>query len=241
MDERRLFAVSLLAGFVAFLFMARARASEAIAQSSDYVFTPPAPSPTDWTEYTPQTTLPSYYGDLPTQFDAGYVPVTTTPEYYGSIMPITSEQPPGDNVAAFLALIRAAESNGNYAAIQGGDSFFQFDWHPFDFKAGAPPRQKLGTSTASGAYQMVIGTWLAAKNALGLTDFTPESQDAAAIWILQYKRPRSWPYVQRGNVKAAMQVLQNEWEAFQKILAGTYPITIARAEQIYADNGGTVV
>lgn len=40
-------------------------------------------------------------------------------------------------------------------------------------------------TTAAGAYQIIRPTWLRAQRALGLPDFSPASQDAAAVWLLQ--------------------------------------------------------
>ena len=40
-------------------------------------------------------------------------------------------------------------------------------------------------STAAGAYQFINDTWNGAASALGLGDFSPRSQDMAAVWLLQ--------------------------------------------------------
>lgn len=40
-------------------------------------------------------------------------------------------------------------------------------------------------STAAGKYQIIKPTWLRAKRALMLPDFGPESQDRAALWLVQ--------------------------------------------------------
>lgn len=144
------------------------------------------------------------------------------------------------NMSAMLALIRAVEPGpGGYYAIAGapGVAFTDTREHPFILD---PARLRPAGTTASGAYQMVVGTWRMARDALGLKDFTPASQDAAAAWIIQYKRPAAYPLVMAGNFSGALAALANEWEAFKKMLAGTYPITLARAQEIYESNGGNV-
>jgi lysozyme len=148
-----------------------------------------------------------------------------------------SDDTPGANVAAFLELIRQIEARGRYDVIAGNDRFSDFSEHPFILDPRR--RRPLGT-TASGAYQMIKSTWIAARDALGLPDFSPASQDAAAVWILQFKRPRAWPLVQQGRFHEALKALRNEWEAFDKMIAGTYPINLARAQAIYEQAGGIV-
>jgi muramidase (phage lysozyme) len=142
-----------------------------------------------------------------------------------------------NNVTAFLALIRHIEANDDYTVIAGGDHFSDFSEHPFVLN---PNRPKLLGTTASGGYQMVKGTWIMARDALGLTDFSPASQDAAAIWILQVKRPGAYDAVAKGDFSIAVSLLQNEWESFAKMMQGTYPITYNDAQDFYTSNGGTL-
>lgn len=142
-----------------------------------------------------------------------------------------------NNVAAMLAVIRAVESRGDYYVIAGGDRFTDTREHPFVLQPSR--RRPLGT-TASGAYQMVVGTWTMARDALGLRDFSPASQDAAAAWILQFKRPAAYPLVLAGRFVDALAALRREWEAFDKMLVGTYPVSIAQAQAIFEAAGGSV-
>lgn len=143
----------------------------------------------------------------------------------------------GSNMAAMLAVIRAVESRDNYYIIAGGDRFTDTREHPFVLN---PQRRRPLGTTASGAYQMVVGTWTMARDALGLRDFSPASQDAAAAWIIQYKRPASYAYVLAGRFADALAALRREWEAFDKMLSGTYPVTLAQAASIFEANGGTL-
>lgn len=154
---------------------------------------------------------------------------------------------PGDrNMAAFLALIRELESNNRYDVIAGGDTFADFSEHPYVLD---PQRAKPLGTTASGAYQQVKGTWIMARDALGLKDFSPESQDAAARWIVAHKIPGQNQFnldgtgldeiIRSGDLQAALEAFAPEWEAFAKILQNRYHVTLADAEQFFRQSGGT--
>lgn len=150
------------------------------------------------------------------------------------------------NITAFLALIRRAESGDDYYIIAGGDHFTDTREHPFVLDPGRA--KPLGT-TASGAYQMVRGTWALARDALGLTDFSPASQDAAAEWLLRYKVPGEnamqaegtgvYELVEAGQFDEAMARLGPEWEAFAKMAVGRYHLSLDDAREFIESQGGT--
>jgi muramidase (phage lysozyme) len=82
---------------------------------------------------------------------------------------------------AFLDAISGPESRGQYNVRytpKGGATFDSFDSHPRIYEPG--PK---GPSSAAGRYQMVYSTWEPLAQKLGLTDFSPPSQDTAA-WTL---------------------------------------------------------
>lgn len=88
-------------------------------------------------------------------------------------------------IAAFLALIRRYESGDRYNVIFGGQSFDSYAAHPgvrVPFRN--PATGKPDISTAAGAYQFILPTWNALASRLGLADFSPASQDAAARQLL---------------------------------------------------------
>jgi muramidase (phage lysozyme) len=78
---------------------------------------------------------------------------------------------------ALLDTIAGTESPG-YNVLNGGERFSSFADHPRRRGAG-------GTTTAAGRYQFVKGTWDRARNATGVPDFSPASQDKAAWWLAQ--------------------------------------------------------
>lgn len=64
-------------------------------------------------------------------------------------------------------------------------------------------------STAAGRYQIIKPTWLRAQSALGLQDFSPESQDLAFAWLV--KSRGALDDVIAGNIEAAIPKLAKEW------------------------------
>ncbi len=148
------------------------------------------------------------------------------------------------NLFAFLKLIRVAESQDNYHALVGGGNFDDLSEHPFN-SGWKGIRLGVGLTTAAGAYQITSTTWdggawkplrSGIKQELGLTDFSPASQDAAAIGLIQ--RRGAYELILAGQFDAAIEKLTGEWEAFEKMLDGTYPISLAAARDIYASSGG---
>jgi muramidase (phage lysozyme) len=73
-------------------------------------------------------------------------------------------------VSAMLATIRAREGR-EYNVITGGQTIDDFSQHP---------NIRVKDSTAAGAYQFNHPTWMEHKAAVGLSDFSPASQDLAA-------------------------------------------------------------
>ena len=122
-------------------------------------------------------------------------------------------------VRAFLIVVRNAEA---YGRVRAGGQILQYD-EAFSFKKIPNLNDHPGTlpgssSSAAGAYQIMKDTWFGkgkdkgAKKILGLTDFSPLSQDIFAAYKLN----------QRGVVKklladdfaGAVQAASFEWASF---------------------------
>ncbi len=84
---------------------------------------------------------------------------------------------------AFLNTLAGPESGGRYDVIYGGGKFNDFSRHPnraVNIQTGPNAGR---TSSAAGKYQFLGSTWDDQAKKLGLTDFSPESQDKGA-WNL---------------------------------------------------------
>jgi muramidase (phage lysozyme) len=108
------------------------------------------------------------------------------------------------NVGKFLNFLGAAEGAG-YNTIVGGKSFSSYDKHPGIVGVVT----KDGPSTAAGKYQITKTTYDDVAPKLGITDFSPASQDRIAIYLLN--RNRSLEDVQAGNFEAAIAKNGGTW------------------------------
>lgn len=118
-------------------------------------------------------------------------------------------------VQKLLQTIRYAEGTAGPAGYQtkfGGGKFSDLSRHP-----DQPVSSGGYTSTAAGAYQFLTPTWKAVSQKLGLKDFSPRSQDIAAL-DLAYQRLKplgGFAALEKqglsGSVAAA---LSPEWASF---------------------------
>ncbi|MGN6568387.1 MAG: glycoside hydrolase family 24 protein [Flavipsychrobacter sp.] len=121
------------------------------------------------------------------------------------------------NIKAFLAAIRHAEgTNGTdgYRIMFGNRLFDSFDDHPQQYFTYRNLAGKTLRTSAAGAYQIVYSTWFRLKNKLLLPDFSPHSQDIAAIELI------------------------TEEDALQDIIAGRFAIAVAKVNKIWASLPG---
>ncbi|MCE2836719.1 MAG: glycoside hydrolase family 104 protein [Cyanobium sp. 49614_E6] len=92
----------------------------------------------------------------------------------------------GANERAYLDTIRMAEGTWHGGGQKGYGTMFgggQFDWskgHPDQVV-----RSGGYASAAAGAYQFMPDTWKGVAGRLGLKDFSPESQDRAALQLIR--------------------------------------------------------
>lgn len=144
----------------------------------------------------------------------------------------TVREPDGTDVVAagltpwergFLNATSAEESGGSYTVVYGGHEITDFSDHPRIFSPSPN-----GPSSAAGRYQITASTWddLVATYGKGvLPDFSPESQDRAAILLARERfnrqlGPGEWDFdtiLSRGTdeqILAVKKALEPTWAAF---------------------------
>lgn len=158
----------------------------------------------------------------------------------------------GRNVGAFLAVIRAAEGTDKaadaYRVCYGyshtiGDlsdhPAVTGEWRGKTLSDGMCRNAGFGpgcVSTAAGAYQIIKPTWLKVRDALGLLNFHPASQDAAAIELV--RRRGALEDVKAGRFVAAVEKCRNEWASLPGNYAGQGQRSIQDLVAWFQQNGG---
>lgn len=116
------------------------------------------------------------------------------------------------DLAAFLDTIawsegttRIQNSDDGYNVLVGGQLFDDYDDHP---RILVHVREGL-SSTAAGRYQILKRTFDAYAKRLGLSDFSPESQDKIACQLI--KEERAMSDITKGNIAEAIAKCSNIW------------------------------
>lgn len=153
---------------------------------------------------------------------------------------VTAQDVAHPNVRALLAVIRKGEgttgTNG-YRTMFGGGLFESYADHPRQRIT-----RKLGgrsiTSTAAGAYQFLSSTWDETAGLMGLPDFTPASQDRAAVGRIAARG--ALEDAKAGRFTVALSKIASEWASMPGSPYGQPVITEATARTVYASAGGTI-
>lgn len=142
------------------------------------------------------------------------------------------------NVAAFLAMIRNAEGTAGpdgYRMHFGGELFDSYADHPRRVVTRTLGGRPI-SSSAAGAYQFLSTTWDEARAALGLPDFSPESQDKAAIFLI--RRRGALADVRAGRFEDAVAKVAKEWASMPGSPYGQPVKTLAQVRAVYEGAGG---
>jgi len=123
---------------------------------------------------------------------------------------------------ALLNTIRYAEgtwANGHevgYRILFGGSLFESLDRHP-----NRVMRTARYASAAAGAYQFMPFTWNMVTRTLAMPDFGPESQDQAALFLVQ--RRGALPLADRGELTPDLAArLAPEWASFPTLAGSSF-------------------
>lgn len=151
------------------------------------------------------------------------------------------------NVQAWLATLRHTEGTDRqpdpYAVVYGyAFTITDFSDHPakLGWKGGAITRGAYAgqVSTAAGAYQFNRATWSDAVKALGLSDFSPASQDAAAVWLTD--KCGALDAVKAGDMATACAAASSRWASLPGSTAGQGGQSLAAVEDTFTNAGGTL-
>jgi lysozyme len=172
---------------------------------------------------------------------------------YGQAFDNTDPMTADANLRAFLRTIRHAEgtagANG-YRTMFGGALFTSFADHPrraVQFRDGAG---RLLWTSAAGAYQFMavsplpsgsttkVDTWDRLKRKLGLPDFSPASQDAAAVELI--REAGALPDVRAGRFDAAVSKVRRIWASLPGAGYSQPEKSITSLRTVYAQAGGTL-
>lgn len=142
------------------------------------------------------------------------------------------------NVRAFLKAIRLGEGtidDKGYFRIVGGANFYDTSKHP-NVRVWIP-RYKVW-STAAGAYQIINPTWKGLVRQYKFPDFSPDTQDMAAVALIIGRR--AIDDIIAGRFTEAVQKCSAEWASLPGSTAGQRIEKIANVRNVYLANGGTI-
>lgn len=116
------------------------------------------------------------------------------------------------NVQLFLDLLAEAEgASKGYRTLFGGSTIEDLSDHPRKFQEYYNSRaDKIERTSAAGRYQFKQDSWDEQAKRLGLTDFSPKSQDLAAIGLMMYK-PKVFEALKAGDFDTAIKGFGSFW------------------------------
>lgn len=136
-------------------------------------------------------------------------------------------------VQAFLATIRAGEgtAGGNgYRTLFGGGLFESFADHPRQVICRSTASGRI-CSSAAGAYQFLRATWDRIAGRLGLPDFSPASQDIAALELIREKG--AIEDIKAGRFDEAVAKCRKVWASMPGAGYGQPEVAMTKYRQIY--------
>jgi len=147
------------------------------------------------------------------------------------------------NITAFLAMLRSSEG-ATYNTLFGGKTFEGYNTHPTDREIPSPKgyttyTNKAGVTiktSAAGAYQITYATWESLETMLGLTDFSPRSQDIGALELIREKG--AIPLIRQGLFEEAVEAVCPIWASLPGSNNNQPEHDMATVQAWYIDAGG---
>lgn len=156
------------------------------------------------------------------------------------------------NVAAFLTMIRVSEGTAPkydpYAVVYAyAFTITDFSNHPAllgwrgvplsDNMCRLAGQEPGCVSTAAGAYQITRTTWNKLRQSISLPDFSPASQDAAAVELI--RQNGALAAVEAGRFDAAVSKVRRIWASLPGAGYGQEENSLASLQAVYQQAGGT--
>jgi lysozyme len=152
------------------------------------------------------------------------------------------------NLKAFLWTIRTAEGTAienGYRIMFGYRYFDDFSDHPRQPAQFRDGRGKLLWTSAAGAYQFMaktshttVDTWDRLQKRLKLPDFSPESQDKAAVELI--REAGALDDVEAGHFAQAIHFCRGIWASLPGAGYGQPERKLATLQKAYTDAGGSL-
>ncbi len=157
-----------------------------------------------WSEVPGDASAPPDEPDQQTNFFEDVIVAINPTTYTPAAVPADVAQ---TNRRAFLDMIAWAEGTAGddgYRMLFGGRLFDSFADHP---RVYVPFRNT--SSSAAGRYQILARTWDGVRGKLGLPDFSPPNQDAAALELIRERGALN--DVDAGRVADAIAKVRKVW------------------------------
>lgn len=172
-------------------------------------------------------------------------------DYGNTIVNQTDDTTKSNNLQAFLNAIRYGEgthSENGYSILFGGRRFYDYDTHPAmagwggvrlsDAQCANAGFGSGCVSTAAGAYQINRPTYNRVAAKLGITDFTPASQDRIAVELISEKGAIN--DVETGDIAAAVKKVRKVWASLPAAGYGQSEVSLNSFLAYYETEGGVL-
>ncbi len=162
----------------------------------------------------------------------------------GQSAPLVSDDVAMRNRKAFLDMIAYSEGTYNagdagYLMMFGGRLADSLEVHPRQLFSFTNSRGEKLKTTAAGRYQFLAKTWDALAARLGLPDFGPSSQDAAALELVRERG--ALPDVDAGRVQVAITKCSKIWASLPGAGYAQPERKLADLTAAFANAGGLIV